>query len=628
MMREAFCIVLLFCPLMAECQEYRESPITEEEREHWSFMPIQRPAVPVVSDDSWSKNPIDAFILEKIRRAGLQPMPAANHAALVRRIYLGLTGMPPAYSEVVAERPYEQIVDELLSSPRFGERQAQHWLDLARFAETDGFEHDKVRANAWRYRDWVIAAFNRNLPYDQFVRQQLAADELTGSSEAHVATMFCLSGPDMPDINSQQERRHSLLNEMTSTVGAVFMGLQVGCAQCHDHKYDPISQSDFYRLRAMFQPAVHVVKNQSVGGLEEQGEPAVAHLMIRGEFNRPGIELEPGVLRVISGTDSIAINRTGQGTAGRRLALADWLVDKNHPLTARVMVNRMWQQHFGTGLVSTHSDFGTMGTSPTHPELLDWLAAELQSRHWDLKVIHRLIVTSATYMQASQSNEQLEENKKEDPDNAFWSRFPRQRLDGEVIRDAMLKAAGCMQLEMGGPGVRPPIQKEVAQTLLKNQWEVSPQESDHYRRSIYVFARRNLRYPLFEAFDRPDANASCPQRQKTTTAPQALILFNSKLTLDLARKMAGDILRTTRDDDAFIREVLRRCWSREPEPELLETARNFFTESRDRADKVSADQLNQVTPTPLPAELSIRDSAVYVEFCLVAFNTLEFIVIQ
>ena len=621
----ALLIVLIVSPV--RCQNYQESPILDEDREHWSFMPIQRPPLPDLRNDKWSNNPIDTFIFKKLNKAGLQPTPVARQAELVRRVYLDLTGLPPDYDEAISGKDYEQIVDELLSSPRFGERQAQHWLDLARFAETDGFEHDQIRVDSWRYRDWVIQAFNRNLHYDQFIRQQLAADEL-GDSADRVATMFCLSGPDMPDINSQSERRDSLLNEMTSTVGAVFMGLQVGCAQCHDHKFDPISQADFYRLRAIFQPAVHVVKNKSISTLREQGEPGKSHLMIRGDFNKPGMELRPSVPRVVSGTKPVAIKKTEAGTSGRRLALANWLVENEHPLTARVIVNRIWQQHFGKGLVSTLSDFGVMGTSPTHPLLLDWLAAELQSQQWDLKVIHRMIVTSSTYRQASEGGDIFEKNKTVDPDNVLFSRFPRQRLNGEAIRDLMLVAAGLRQYEMGGPGVRPPIQKEVAQTLLKNQWDVSPNQRDHYRRSIYIFARRNLRYPMFEAFDRPDANVSCPQRQKSTTAPQALILFNSKLSLDLARRMAGDILRTIRDDDEFVREVLRRCWSREPQADIVDAARAFFAKSRRDALRNPIHEINQVIPTPTPPGLDARDAAVYSEFCLVAFNTLEFIVIR
>ena len=626
MMRVYIALTIVLVTALASGQQDQELPIVKEDREHWSFMPIKRPQLPELKEDGWSNNPIDVFILAKLRAAGLQPLAGASHATLVRRAYLDLTGLLPDYREVTADKQYEQLVDELLSSPRFGERQAQFWLDLARFAETDGFEHDKVRADAWQYRDWVIDAFNRNLPYDEFIRKQLAADEFEEGER--IATMFCLSGPDMPDINSQNERRHSLLNEMTSTVGAVFMGLQVGCAQCHDHKFDPISQADFYRMRAIFQPAVHVAKNQSVRQLREQGEPAKAYLMIRGDFDKPGPEIEPGVIRVVATDEPIEIEKSKSGTSGRRLALANWMTDKRHPLTARVMANRIWQQHFGTGLVTTPSDFGIMGTSPTHPELLDWLAAELQDQAWDLKAIHRLIVTSATYMQASEDDEIYKKNKQADPDNVLLSRFPRQRLDGEAIRDAMLVAAGFRQFEMKGPGVRPPIQEEVSQTLLKNQWNVSPNEKDHYRRSIYIFARRNLRYPMFEAFDRPDANVSCPQRQRSTTAPQALILFNSKLSLDLARRMASDILVTVRNDDEFIREVLRRCWCRDPEPEVMEVARAYFTKNRKSAQGIPLDQLEQVTPIPMPVDLSIRESVAYSEFCLIAFNTLEFIIIQ
>ena len=260
---------------------------------------LSRPPLPAVKGADWPQNPIDFFVLKKLNDVGINPMPEAERRALVRRAHLDLTGLLPSFDEVVADQSYVELIDQLLASPRFGERQAQHWMDLARFAETDGFEHDKVRTTAWKYRDWVISAFNSNLPYDEFVMQQLAADEISADSD-QTPTMFCLAGPDMPDINSQIERRHSLLNELTSTVGAVFMGLQVGCAQCHDHKFDPISQADFYRMRALFQPAVHVTKNQSVSALKEQGEPQPAYLMTRGDFDKPELELEPGFLRVVS----------------------------------------------------------------------------------------------------------------------------------------------------------------------------------------------------------------------------------------------------------------------------------------------------------------------------------------
>jgi len=397
---------------------------------------------------------------------------------------------PPATAEEQETVEYlEAPIDDFdrEHSPHYGEHRAQQWLDLARFAETDGFENDKVRPNAWQYGDWVITALNDDLPYDEFLRQQIAGDELYPKDEgAKTATHFCLAGPDMPDINQIEERRHTLLNEMVATIGESILGLQVGCAQCHDHQYDPISQADFYRWRAIFTPAIQLKRNESVTVLRRQaGDAKKTHLMIRGNFRRPGPEVVPDIPRVLKHDETPLDNSKAAQGVSPRVMFAQWLVSRHHPLTARVIVNRVWQHHFGTGLVETPNEFGVLGAAPTHPELLDWLAVWLMDHDWSLKRLHRLIVTSATYRQRSllpasagaTERSHWQRALETDADGTLLSRFPRRRLSGEAIRDAVLAAAGELNRQAGGPGVRPPLPPEMIRTLLKNQWNVSKDSS-------------------------------------------------------------------------------------------------------------------------------------------------------
>jgi hypothetical protein len=579
---------------------YSEPPITDSDRDHWSLKPRQPIEVPATKSKDWQRNPIDAFIAAELETRGITPQPTADHRTLIRRVTLNLTGLPPTRDEVKAfiadesATAYQSLVDRLLASSAYGEHAAQYWLDLARFAETDGFEHDNVRPNAWRYRDWVIESFNADMPYDQFIRLQIAGDLLQPDNEAAaIATQFCVSGPDMPDINSQDERRHTLLNEMTSTVGEVVLGLQIGCAQCHDHKYDPISQADFYRLRAIFEPAINLKKNVSVAELKElQSYKLTSHVMIRGDFRRPGMEVSPNGLRVLE-SESLHFETSPQRDSdGRRIGLANWLTHPNNPLTARVIVNRVWQQHFGRGLSESPSDFGVMGMEPSHPQLLDWLANWLVENGWSHQAICiALIVTSATYRQRSRlpdgaSVEEAETWRlalEKDPDVQWLSRFPRQRLSGEVIRDVMLSVGGKLNRKTGGPGVRPPLPAELRSTLLKDQWNVTEDTAEHDRRSIYVFARRNLRFPIFEAFDRPAANQSCSRRNVSTTAPQSLHLLNSEFSFRTAEQIAERILEGKVASEQQIETAFTRVLNRRPTTGELEDARRFIANSGDQA---------------------------------------------
>jgi hypothetical protein len=622
-----------------------------EPARHWAFVPPTQPAVPDVADAAWPRNPIDRFILTELEAFDLHPAPEADRATLLRRLRFDLTGLPPTPEEVLAfladDRPdaYERVVDRLLASPAYGERQAQHWLDLARHADSDGFEFDAVRPDAWRYRDWVVRAFNADLPYDRFVTLQTAGDEVEpGDADAFIATGFNRGYPDMVDLNDQGLRRQNALNDITETTGLVFLGLTIGCARCHDHKADPIPQADFYRLQAFFTPSrfrddfavseaderaeyerrlagweaeVAALEGRlrdapdsekprlarSLERLKKDGRPRPPQargldedggatpptfLLVRGDFASKGAEVAPGFPTAVA-TDAPRIEPTGRST-GRRTALARWLTAPENPLTARVMVNRLWQQHFGRGLVATPSDFGTMGEPPSHPELLDWLAVEFIEHDWSLKYLHKMIVTSSTYRQSTRHDESAAET---DPENALLAHQARRRLDGEAIRDALLAASGEIQRAMGGPGVFPELPPELAKLNAQGvAWPVSPEARDRNRRSLYVFVRRNLRYPFFEAFDRPDTNASCPRRPSTTIAPQALALLNGGLARDAAQALAARIGAEAGDDaDARVERAFLLIVNRPPDDREWQLAREFLAESG-RLDDLALALLN------------------------------------
>lgn len=625
-----------------ETIEVEEPAITAKERSHWSFQPLVRPDVPDVKNKATARNPIDAFVLRNLEDHNLVLMPEANRRTIIRRLSFDITGLPPESAQteqfVNDKSPYayERLVDRLLASPAYGERWAQHWLDLARFAETDGFEHDKIRPEAWRYRDWVIRALNADIPYDRFIQMQIAGDELyPDDPDAALATGFLLSGPDMPDINDQEERRHTVLNEITSTVGTSLLGLGIGCAQCHDHKYDPVSQADFYRMRAFFENTVHTKRDRQLGHkiVEPTPNPPTSYLMIRGDFRRPGPELQPAFLRIADCNSKREMQpgaNTNADSSGRRSQLAKWLTQPNHALGLRVIANRLWQHHMGSPLVGTPNDFGFQGDTPTHPELLDWLATEIPRRGWSLKAIHRLIVSSATYRQASfLSSDRWEMARKADPENKLFSRMNRTRLDGEAIRDTMLEVSGTLNRETGGPGVRPQLSEEITITLLKGQWRVSTNESDHFRRSIYLFARRNMRYPMFDVFDRPDANASCARRHESTTAPQSLTLLNSEFSLDMARRLAGRSLEVAGTDlNTRIGFCYKTTLGRPPTVSEAVQSTKFVSQQVEELKAHGRQPETLAKPLPAGSNFDVHEEAAFIDFCLVLFNLSEFIYID
>ena len=616
-----------------ETATIKESALTDSDREHWAFRRLSRPAVPR-QNDTWPRGEIDAFILERLKEAAISPSDEADRGTLLRRLSFDLNGLPPSpedLQEFAADSSpdaVERLIDRLLASPAYGECWGQHWLDLARFAETDGFEHDKLRPDAWKFRDWVIAAFNQNMPYDKFTQLQVAGDDFEDESQA-LATMFCLSGPDMPDTNDQFERRHLMLNEMTSTVGAVFLGLQMGCAECHDHKYDPVSQSDFYRLRAVFESAVPTLKRDApYPQLKQQRNPLPARFWIRGDHRRAGPQVAAAFPRIAS--NDLAGDSPSAETNPRR-ALAAWLVRDENPLTSRVIVNRVWKHHLQRGLFDTPSDVGLLNSEPTHPELLDWLAMELQRHDWDLKWLHRQITASSAFRQTSRGDRNDPEwvrSHQVDPDNRLLSRGRRRRLEGESIRDAMLAASGLLSDEKGGPGVMPPLPQELVGTLLKGQWTTSPRAADHDRRSIYLFTRRNLRYPLFEVFDRPDANASCAARNRSTTPTQSLLLLNSELSLRAARHLAARVLARSREPAEQTEQLFLLTLGRSPGGDEVQRIGQFLDSERKQLEKSASPRDQLALPVGFTETDSPYAAAALVEACLAMLNASEMIYVD
>lgn len=617
-----------------------EPDITEKDLSHWAFQPVLDFAPPNVKHASQVQNPIDNFVLARLEEKNLGLMPSADKRTLIRRVSFDLRGLPPTLEELNAfladtsPTAYEDMIDRFLASSAYGERWAQHWLDAARFAESDGFEHDQVRTEAWRYRDWVINALNEDMPYDRFITEQIAGDELySENKDSAIPTGFLVAGPDMPDINLMEERRHTVLNEMTSTAGAVLMGMTMGCAQCHDHKFDPISQADFYRMRAVFSDMTIPEKMKQLDHVFSPlptGAPQ-SFLMVRGDFRFQGPEVSPGFLRVANPKKmTVPAPSEEDKIVSRRLALADWLTDPDHPLTRRVMVNRVWQHHFGKPIVGTPNDFGLQGDRPTHPQLLDWLANEMIRRDWSLKAMHRLILLSATYQQVSRPvDESWERAVDADPDNQLLSRMNRKRLEGEAIRDAMLAVSNKLNRKQWGPGVHPPLPYEVANTLLKKQWEVSENEEDHYRRSIYLFVRRNLRFPMFDVFDRPDANASCGRRNTSTTAPQSLTLLNSEFSIQSARRLAGTIIAEKGNDvPQWVELCYEKVFSRKQTEEEKTAAIQFVEDQARLLREEKRDPTELATPIEETSNTDPYLGTALTDFCLAMFNLNEMIYVD
>jgi hypothetical protein len=617
-----------------------DARIKAADRKHWAFQPIRRPVVPKVAGSAWVRNPIDAFILARLEEKAWTPAPPASPRALLRRVHLDLTGLPPTPAEQDAflkdPSRLDDVAAELLRRPTYGERWARHWLDVVRFAESNGYERDAAKPHAWRYRDYVIRAFNDDKPFDRFILEQIAGDELPDADATTlVATGFHRLGPWDDEPADPAEDRFDQLDDIVSTTSLAFLGLSMGCARCHHHKFDPLTMHDYYRMVAIFNPLQRpangrteldlpigtpaelkrqgerddaiaaLLKDAPKKGpgkaatdkriaalrkktpdlprgyfMQESGPPPKTHLLVRGKACRPGPEVQPGLPTVL--VQEQPHFPDSPGTSLRRLTLARWIANPDNPLTARVVVNRVWHYHFGQGLVRTPNDFGTMGQPPTHPELLDWLAQWFIDNGWSLKKLHQLIIASNTYHMCKQANADY---LRDDPDNTRFWRFPYRRLEAEAIRDSVLAVSGQLNPKMYGPSMFPPIAKEAlaGNSDLEKIWKASePREAA--RRTIYAFVKRALVVPMLEVFDLCDTTRSSDKRLVTTIAPQALTLFNSDFIQEQARHFADRLLRDAGDDtDRQVELAYRLALARPPTERERQVMRLFLQAEAERA---------------------------------------------
>jgi mono/diheme cytochrome c family protein len=672
-----------------------ERPITDTERQYWAFRKPVRTGIPIVPMPGWQRNPVDAFLLSKMAAKGLKPAPRADKRTLVRRAYLDLIGLPPTPEQVDAfvkdpsPDAWPKLVDGLLASPHYGERWARHWLDLVRYADSGGFEFDTDRPEAWRYRDYVVNAFNTDKPYSQFIREQLAGDEYEPvTDEAMIATGFLRVGPN---LGGGERGRQDALDDLVATTSLTFMGMTVSCARCHNHKFDPIPQKDYYRMQAVFfstrgveyplvpahevdahkketaridaltrpirdekrkveapflaqivekeiallpeylqvayrTPAAQRTEGQKLNAAQvektlqndslrakvtekdlvalmpeadkarhralveqiealdkqkpkpyatamaigEGGrEPRPSYFLHRGSLDTKGSVMTPGVLSVATTVEpDFPAPPPAAKSSYRRRGLAEWLVSPDNPLTARVMVNRIWQHHFGEGIVRTPSSFGTMGEPPSHPELLDWLALEFVDRGWSIKTMQRLMMTSEAYQMASTD---ATASVAIDPENRLFWRMARQRLEGEIIRDQILAVAGTLDRKLGGPNVFPYIDPNLFEKSSKRDWPGKPDDDPStWRRSLYVYSKRSIRYPFFETFDQPNLVNSVDRRNRSIVAPQALIMLNNSSVLLQARKFAERLTTEAGADPAAqVRRGFELALGRSPDADEL-----------------------------------------------------------
>ncbi|HLW65835.1 MAG TPA: DUF1549 and DUF1553 domain-containing protein [Gemmataceae bacterium] len=775
-MRSALTMSLLLLltsfALAAEPVLPEERPFTRAEKDHWAFRPPIQPAIPAVHRRNWVRTPIDAFILAKLEAAGLSPSPEADQRTLLRRVTFDLTGLPPTLAEQEAfladTRPdaYERLVGRLLASPHYGERWAQHWLDVVRYAESNGYEADSERPHAWHYRDYVIRSFNEDKPYNQFVTEQIAGDFLAKDREPRavaddwIATGLHRCGPvHMTSGNTDPElNRQEVLTEMVNGLSSAVLGLTMACTRCHDHKFDPLTQADYYRLQAFFastkyrdvdlataaemerqkkqtdaikakvaplqqkvlaleQPYRKKINDAKVAALDakyvnavlvpaakrtaeqkklaEQAEillkitwdevlaalsaddrwqrqewrdeihaleahlpppaaqawavadddkPAATYILKRGDVKNKGPAVEPGFPRIMR-------NESSQNSSARltRLDLAEWITRPDHPLTARVWVNRIWQHHFGHGIVGTPNDFGLRGEQPTHPELLDWLATEFIRSGWSTKAIHRAIVLSSTYRQSSQNSEfgmRNSESKNDsphpafripnsiDPDNHLLWHMNRHRLEGETLRDAMLAVTGNWNRQMGGPMVRVPLEKEVYDLIFTEGepdglWKPSPEPHAFERRSIYLFAKRNVRLPMLEAFDQPDTLNSCAMRPTSTFAPQALILMNGPFAQAQSQGFAVRLLREVgSESDALVARAFLRAFGRPARDFEMKWGISFLERQTKAIHTQGRTGPAVACPPGTPPKLDPAYVHGLCDFCLALFNANEFLYVR
>ncbi len=572
------------------------APASRADDTLWSVQPVARPALPGVRDSAWLRTPVDNFILAELEAKSWRPAAPVSRELLIRRAYFDLWGLPPSPDEVrafVADSPadaYERLIDRLLASPRYGERWARYWLDVARFAETNGYERDALKAGAWRYRDWVIAALNDDKPYDRFVAEQLAGDELPDANdETRIATGFLRVGTFDDEPNDKLKYKYEQLDDLIHVTSTAFLAVTLKCARCHDHKFDPIPQTDYYAALNFF-----------IGGKAADGEllaytepgpkPPAVQLLVGGDPTPPGATVAPAYLSMVTEVRRVVEPPNESApTSGRRLQLAAWITDRRNPLTVRVLVNRLWQHHFGEGLVRTPDNFGTLSSGPTHPALLDWLADEFMEGGWRIKRMHKLIMLSNAY-QMDSTHPQEAEYSQVDFSNELWWRRNRRRLEAEPLRDAMLAASGQLNLKAGGPSFYPPATKDALEGLSKKTeaWGTSPPDEQR-RRSIYMMTKRSLLTPLMTTFDFADTTQPCSQRNVSTVAPQALALLNNAFVHEQSAALAERVTREAGEDPG--EQVARAWWlalSRAPSDSERTAALEHLGTSNDRGARSAA----------------------------------------
>lgn len=528
---------------------------------HWAFQPIRQ---------SNSHQGIDSLIHARLIQSHLKPAPRANASTLIRRLYLDLIGLPPPLSACgltdLSDEKYATLVDQLLSDPRFGERWGRHWLDMARYADSNGFLGDGLRPYAYRYRDWVIQAFNEDMPYDEFTIAQIAGDltEMPAGTGFHRnAALNTEAGVD------KEEARHQNLVDRINTIGRVWLGLTLGCAQCHTHKYDPITIRDYYSFYAFFDNTEDYddAQTKAPSLVEVSKNRRQSYVHIAGDYTRRGPDVMPATLSALPAQ-----------VGNTRRELAQWLVSPQNPLTARVAVNHIWSKLFGYGLVRTPDDFGTSGEAPSHPELLDWLATEFMRHGWSRKQLIKRIVMSETYRQSSVPYFQT------DPLNILLSRQNRIRLDAEILRDSALAVSGLLKPTIGGPSFRPPLPEDVFDVGRSSNWQASPGD-EIYRRSLYIITLRSVLYPTLTTFDAPDAADACVRRERSNTPLQALTMMNDGVFVEAAQSLA---LRALRESPNHLEKIFHLVLNRQPRVEEFSRLQTFHVEQKARVQQSSA----------------------------------------
>ncbi|HEY4311526.1 MAG TPA: DUF1549 and DUF1553 domain-containing protein [Pirellulales bacterium] len=584
-------VVLLLAVLLPAVVRVADAGESAAAEDLWSLVAVKKPEPPAVKQADWCNTPIDRFIMAGLEAEQMEPAPPLARERLIRRVYFDLWGLPPEPHEVRAfladdsPQAYERLVDRLLASPHFGERWARYWLDVVRFAETNGYERDAEKPGAWRYRDWVVRAINDDMPYDRFVLEQLAGDELPDENEnTRAATGLLRVGTFDDEPNDPLVYKFEQLDDLIGATSTSFLALTVKCARCHDHKFDPIKQTDYYSMLGFF-IAGRADENKELLAYTDSGRDADAvKLLGGGDPRREGDVVPVGYLSMLPRLERPVDPPPAEAkTTHRRTQLANWMTDPANPLTPRVAVNRLWLHHFGEGLCRTPDNFGIMGTAPTHPELLDWLAADFIEHGWQAKRLHKMILMSSAYRMDSTHPQQADYATR-DFANEHWYRMNRRRLEAEPMRDAMLAVSGDLNPQLGGQSFYPTANRDALEGLSKKgaDWkESSPQEQN--RRSIYMFTKRSLLLPLMTVFDFADTTLPCAQRNISTVAPQALALLNNDFVHAQSDALAERVVREAGPEK--LAQIERAWWlalSRAPTQAEREFAVTHLAQQRER----------------------------------------------